>query len=119
MPTWSGSASTIRPGGFSGSNHNLLIDVQSGCISLRLAAGPQNCWLDVRSHRAGGGYNGIRLLQERAMPIVNSVFKSKNSFASEFFCPYCLTTRPYNFKMMSEEILLSPIPGLSTRSPAH
>ena len=53
------------------------------------------------------------------MPIVNSVFKSKNSFASEFFCPHCLTTRPYGIKAMSEEILLSPIPGLNTSEPAH
>ena len=53
------------------------------------------------------------------MPIVNSVFKSRNSFASEFFCPHCLTTRPYNFKMMSEQVLLSLIPGLSTSAPAH
>jgi hypothetical protein len=53
------------------------------------------------------------------MPIVNSVFKSKNSFASEFFCPHCLATRPYELKAMSEEILLLPFPGLSTSDPAH
>ena len=53
------------------------------------------------------------------MPIVNSVYKSKKLFASEFFCPNCLVTRPYRIKPMSTEIILYPLPLMDTEEPCH
>ena len=53
------------------------------------------------------------------MPIVNSVYKSQKSYASEFFCLNCLVTRPYEIKPMSAEILLYPIPFMDSNEPSH
>lgn len=53
------------------------------------------------------------------MPIVNSVYKSRKSFASEFFCPNCLVTRPYEIKPMSKELMLYPIPFIDANEPGH
>jgi hypothetical protein len=53
------------------------------------------------------------------MPIVNSVYKSQKSSASDFFCPNCLVIRPYEIKPMSEEILLYPIPLMDGSEPSH
>ena len=53
------------------------------------------------------------------MPIVNSVYKSKKLFASEFFCPNCLVIRPYELRPMSREIILTPIPFMDADEPRH
>jgi hypothetical protein len=53
------------------------------------------------------------------MPIVNSIYKRKTLFASEFFCPNCLTIRPYELRPMSREIVLTAIPFLDADEPAH
>ena len=46
------------------------------------------------------------------MPIVNSVYKGKKLFVSEFFCPHCFVVRRYDLKPMSKELTLHPIPLL-------
>src|SRR5215211_408460 len=48
------------------------------------------------------------------MPIINSVYKGKKLFVSEFFCPHCFVIRPYHLKPMSEELTFKPIPFLET-----
>ena len=48
------------------------------------------------------------------MPILNSVYKGKQLFVSEFFCPDCFVIRPYRLKPMSKEIAFYPIPLLET-----
>jgi hypothetical protein len=53
------------------------------------------------------------------MPILNSIYKGKKSFTSEFFCPNCLATRPYEIKPMSEGIILYPIPFMDSNEIAH
>ena len=53
------------------------------------------------------------------MPIVNSIYKSRKLFASEFFCPNCLVTRPYDIKPMSGDIILYPIPFMEANEPGH
>ena len=49
------------------------------------------------------------------MPIVNSVYKGKKLFASEFFCPHCFVIRHYDLKPMSNELTLYPIPFLEKK----
>lgn len=53
------------------------------------------------------------------MPIVNSVYKGKKLFVSEFFCPHCFAIRPYDIKPMSKEITFSRIPFLEVSEPSH
>jgi hypothetical protein len=53
------------------------------------------------------------------MPIVNSVYKGKKLFTSEFFCPHCFVIRPYDLKPMSKEITFYPIPFLEANEPSH
>lgn len=53
------------------------------------------------------------------MPIINSVYKGKKLFVSEFFCPHCFVIRPYNIKPMSQEIIFYPIPFLQRNEPSH
>ena len=53
------------------------------------------------------------------MPIVNSVYKGKKLFASEFFCPHCYVIQPYHLKPMSKEIAFHPIFILETKEPPH
>ena len=53
------------------------------------------------------------------MPTLNSVYEEKSSSAPEFYCPYCLLPRPYDFKRMSKEITLYAIPLLATSEPSH
>src|SRR5215216_2852208 len=48
------------------------------------------------------------------MPILNSVYKGKKLFVSEFFCPHCFVIRPYCLKPMSKELRFKPIPFLET-----
>ena len=48
------------------------------------------------------------------MPILNSVYKGKKLFVSEFFCPNCFVIRPYDLKPMSKELTFNPIPFLQT-----
>jgi hypothetical protein len=53
------------------------------------------------------------------MPILNSVYKGKNLFASEFFCPNCFAVRPYELKPMSKEMTLYAIPFLESNEASH
>lgn len=53
------------------------------------------------------------------MPIVNSVYKSKKSFMSEFFCPHCFVIRPYHLKPMSKDIIFCPISVLESNEANH
>ena len=53
------------------------------------------------------------------MPIINSVYKGKKLFASEFFCPNCFVIRPYDLKPMSKELMFYPIPFLESNEPGH
>jgi len=53
------------------------------------------------------------------MPILNSVYKGKKLFTSEFFCPNCLTTQAYEIKPMSKEVILYPIPYVENNEPSH
>ena len=53
------------------------------------------------------------------MPILNSVYKGKNLFVSEFLCPNCLVVRSYDIKPMSKEITFYSIPLLEESIPAH
>jgi hypothetical protein len=48
------------------------------------------------------------------MVILNSVYKGKKLFVSEFFCPHCFVIRPYILKPMSKELMFYPIPFLET-----
>ena len=48
------------------------------------------------------------------MVILNSVYKGKKLFVSEFFCPHCFIVRPYALKPMSKELMFYPIPFLET-----
>lgn len=48
------------------------------------------------------------------MVILNSVYKGKKLFVSEFFCPHCFVIRPYALKPMSKELMFYPIPFLET-----
>ena len=38
------------------------------------------------------------------MTIANSIYKGKNQFASEFFCPNCFAIRPYERQRMSRGV---------------
>jgi hypothetical protein len=58
-------------------------------------------------------------VQESNMPIVNSVYESKNLFASEFFCPNCLAIQRYELKRVSREIYLSPVSLLEANQPGQ
>ena len=49
------------------------------------------------------------------MVIINSVYKGKKLFVSEFFCPNCFVIRPYDLKPMSKELTFYPIPFLETK----
>ena len=49
------------------------------------------------------------------MPILNSVYKGKKLFVSEFFCPNCFVIRPYDLRPTSKELTFYPIPFLETR----
>jgi hypothetical protein len=53
------------------------------------------------------------------MPIINSVYKGKKLFRSEFFCPHCFVIRPYDIKPMSKEIVFCRIPFLEADEPSH
>ena len=53
------------------------------------------------------------------MPIINSVYKGKKLFVSEFFCPHCFGIRTYDIKPMSQEIIFYPIPFLEGKEPSH
>ena len=53
------------------------------------------------------------------MPIVNSVYKGKQLFTSEFICPHCLVTRRYSINPRSERITLSSVPFLESSEPTH
>ena len=53
------------------------------------------------------------------MPIVNSVYKGKKLFVSEFFCPHCFMMRAYDIKPMSKEIVFCQIPFLAENEPGH
>ena len=53
------------------------------------------------------------------MPILNSVYKGKKLFMSEFLCPNCLVVRPYDLKPMSKEIVFYPVPFLETNDAHH
>ena len=53
------------------------------------------------------------------MPIVDSVYKGKKLFMSEFFCPHCFVIRPYNLKPMSLDITFYPIPILESNEVNH
>jgi hypothetical protein len=53
------------------------------------------------------------------MPIINSVYKGKKLFASEFFCPNCFVIRPYALKPMSKELTFYSIPFLESNEPGH
>jgi hypothetical protein len=53
------------------------------------------------------------------MPIINSVYKGKKLFESEFFCPNCFVIRPYELKPMSKELKFYPIPFLESNEPSH
>jgi hypothetical protein len=49
---------------------------------------------------------------EIKMPILNSVYKGKKLFASEFFCINCFVVRPYHIKPVSNEMTFYLIPFL-------
>ena len=51
------------------------------------------------------------------MPIVNSVYKGKKLFLSEFFCPNCFVLRPYELKPISKAKAFSPISFVGTNKP--
>lgn len=53
------------------------------------------------------------------MPILNSIYKGKKLFVSEFFCPHCFVIRPYDLKPMTREIAFYPVPLLATNEPNH
>jgi len=53
------------------------------------------------------------------MPIVNSVYKGKALFASEFFCPNCLVIRTYKIKPMAKDMTFYPIPFLEPNEANH
>lgn len=53
------------------------------------------------------------------MPIINSVYKGKKLFVSEFFCPHCFGMRSYDIKPMSKAIIFCPIPFLEANEPSH
>ena len=53
------------------------------------------------------------------MPIVNSVYKGKKLFVSEFFCLHCFGVRCYNLKPFSKEMIIYPIPFLEENEPRH
>jgi hypothetical protein len=53
------------------------------------------------------------------MPIINSVYKGKNLFASEFFCPNCFVIKPYEIKPLSKELKFYPIAFLESNESGH
>ena len=53
------------------------------------------------------------------MPIVNSVYKGKQLFTSEFICPHCLVIRRYRIRPVSESAALSPVAFLESSEPTH
>ncbi|SRR6266487_569036 len=53
------------------------------------------------------------------MPIINSVYKGKKLFSSEFFCPNCFVIRPYDIKPMSKDITFYPVPVLESNEANH
>ena len=46
---------------------------------------------------------GQIIIQESDMPVLHSVYQSKQLFASEFFCPNCRAIRPYDHKSMPDD----------------
>jgi hypothetical protein len=53
------------------------------------------------------------------MTISNSIYKGKNQFASEFFCPNCFAIRPYERARMSEETTRYAGPFLEKNETEH
>ena len=53
------------------------------------------------------------------MPIVDSVYKCKSLFASEFFCPNCLVIRTYKIKPMAKDMTFYPISFLEPNEANH
>jgi len=53
------------------------------------------------------------------MPILNSVYRGKKLFVSEFFCPNCFVIRPYDIKPMSKDMTLYVIPFLERNAADH
>lgn len=52
------------------------------------------------------------------MAIVNSVYKGKKLFPSEFICPHCFAARPYHLQPKTEDIALVPVAFLQTKDPS-
>jgi hypothetical protein len=53
------------------------------------------------------------------MPILNSVYKGKKLFTSEFFCPNCFVIRNYEIKPRPNDVTLYPIPFVEKNEPSH
>lgn len=53
------------------------------------------------------------------MPILNSIYKGKKLFASEFFCPNCFAVRPYDVKPLTKEMTFNIVPFLESNEASH
>ena len=53
------------------------------------------------------------------MPILNSIYKGRNLFASEFFCPHCHTYTRYQIKPISDALMFYTIPVFDTNNLTH
>jgi hypothetical protein len=81
--------------------------------------GPLVIWMQGEKEYPSAKIRPIYCIKERTMPIVNSVYKAKKLFVSEFFCPNCFVFQPYELKPISQAIAFCPISFVGTNEPDH
>lgn len=53
------------------------------------------------------------------MPILNSIYRGKRLFVSEFYCPYCFAMNPYKLKPVSKAFAVHRIPLVAENPASH